>query len=145
MPSSRIEKKRQNVDNTYVLDSYALLAHLEGGDGGEKVAEILKKAQTGKHALYMSVINLGEVYYITMRERGADKAEEVLVLIEQLPIKIVEVDRDLTKEAAKLKAKHPVAYADCFASALAIKKNIKLITGDPEFKKLEKEVKIMWI
>jgi len=51
----------------------------------------------------------------------------------------------LTIEAAKLKAKYPVAYADCFAAALALKKNIKLVTGDPEFKKLERDVRIEWI
>ncbi len=133
------------MDNAYVLDSFALLAHLEGEVRGEKVTEILKKAREGKGSLYISVINLGEVYYITTRERGSEKANEVLMLIEQLPIKIVDVDRDLTISAAKLKAQHSVAYADCFASALAMKKNIKLITGDPEFKKFEKEVKIIWI
>lgn len=133
------------MDNAYVIDSFALLAHLEGEERGEKVTEILKKAQTGKVSLYISVINLGEVYYITMRERGSEKADEVLMLTEQLPIKIVDVDRDLTISAAKLKAQHPVAYADCFASALAVGKNIKIITGDPEFKKFEKEVKILWI
>lgn len=145
MPFLEIERKRQNVDNAYVLDSFALLAHLEGENRGEKVTEILKRAHSGKVILYLSVINLGEVYYITMKERGNEKAEEAIMLIGQLPIKIVDADKDLTIEAAKLKAKYPVAYADCFASALAIKKNIRLITGDPEFKRLEKEVKIVWI
>ncbi len=133
------------MDNTCVLDSYALLAHLEGEGSGERVTEMLKKAGIAKQTLYMSVINLGEAYYIITRERGSDRAEEVLMLIEQLPIRVVEADRDLTIEAAKLKAKHPVAYADCFAAALAIKKNLRLVTGDPEFKKLEKDVKILWI
>jgi len=128
-----------------VFDSFALLAHLEGEDRGDRVTQMLKKAQSGKFAVYMSVINLGEIYYITRRERGHDKAEEVLMLVEQLPVKIVEADRDLTIEAAKLKAKYPVAYADCFAAALSIKKNIKLVTGDPEFKKLESDVRLDWI
>lgn len=59
----------------------------------------------------------------------------------QMPIKIVGIDKYSTLEAAKLKAKYPVAYADCFASVLAISKNIRVVTGDPEFRKLEKEVK----
>jgi len=133
------------VDNAYVLDSFALLAHLGGEERGRKVTELLKKAHSEKIALFMSVINLGEVYYISARERGHEKAEEALILIEQLSVKIVDADTSLAIEAAKLKARYPVAYADCFASALALQKHVKLVTGDPEFKKLEKEVKILWI
>lgn len=93
----------------------------------------------------MSVINLGEVYYITLRERGSEKAEEILLLIKQLPIKIINVDFDITVSAAKLKAKHLIAYADCFAAALAKSKGISLVTGDPEFKRLGDEIKIIWL
>jgi predicted nucleic acid-binding protein len=49
------------------------------------------------------------------------------------------------ERASKLKAKYPVAYADCFAASLAIAKDATVITGDPEFVKMEKEVKIEWI
>lgn len=133
------------MDNAYVIDSFALLAHLEEEARGQKVTDMLKNALTGKVSLHMSVINLGEVYYITMRERGIEKADEVLTLIEQLPIKFADPDRELTIKAAKLKAKYPVAYADCFAAALAVKKDMKLVTGDPEFKKLEKVMKLFWI
>jgi ribonuclease VapC len=38
-----------------------------------------------------------------------------------------------------------MSYADCFAAALAIKKKCELITGDKEFKQVEKEIKIRWI
>ena len=36
-----------------------------------------------------------------------------------------------------------MAYADCFAAALAKLKNAELLTGDPEFKQVEKEIKIV--
>ncbi len=35
--------------------------------------------------------------------------------------------------------------ADAFAAALAKIKNAELVTGDPEFKTLEKEIKINWL
>lgn len=133
------------MDDVYVLDSFALLAHLEGETRGKKVTDMLIKAKSGKISLYMSLINLGEVYYIIMRERGAATADEIILLIEQLPINIMPVDREMVFEASKLKAKYPVAFADCFACALAIRKNAKVITGDPEFKKLIKDVDIFWI
>jgi predicted nucleic acid-binding protein len=134
------------VAKEYVLDSFALIAHLENEKRGAFVSVILKEAQDSEDiTLYMSAINLGEVYYITMRERGEEKAEEVLSLIKLLPIQILVPDMDLTLKAAKLKAKYSAAYADCFAASLAIEKDVPVITGDPEFKNMEKEVKVEWI
>jgi len=40
---------------------------------------------------------------------------------------------------------HKMSYPDCSAAALAKKKKCELVTGDNEFKQVEKEVKIRWI
>jgi ribonuclease VapC len=133
------------VDSAYVLDSYALLAHFEDEEGGVEVRKILKAAQAGKTKLFLSVINFGEIYYNTFRERGRDKAEEVRFMTEQLPIIVVIADTDITMEAARLKGAHAVAYADCFAAALGIRKKAKVVTGDPEFKKFGTSVAVAWI
>ncbi len=133
------------MDSAYVLDSYALLAHFEDEAGGEKVRSILKSARDGKTKLYLSVINFGEIYYNTYRERGIEKAREIKFIIEQLPITIIDADKPITIEAAKLKALYAVPYADCFAAALGIMKKCKVVTGDPEFKKTAKDVKVEWI
>ena len=138
--------ENENKGIEYVLDSFAFLAHLENEERGVEVTNILKDAWESQDIiLYASVINIGEVYYITMRERGVEKAEEVFSLIKRLPIQIIEADIDLTLKASKLKAKYPVAYADCFAASLAIEKDASVITGDPEFMKMEEEVKVKWI
>lgn len=133
------------MDSSYILDSYALIAHFEDESGGEKVRKILKAAQAGETKLYLSVINLGEIFYNTMRERGINKANETKFIIEQLPVSIVDADKAITIEAAKLKARHSIAFADCFAAALGILKKAKVVTGDLEFKKLEKDVGIEWL
>lgn len=137
--------RRRSVDRAYVLDSYALMAHLEDEAGGEAVRKILRAASAGKTQLFLSVINLGELYSTTLRERNQEKAEEALFLIEQLPIDLVAADLQMTLEAARLKAVYPVAYADCFAAALGIRKNAKVVTGDPEFRKFEGILSIEWI
>ncbi len=137
--------RRQSVDSAYVLDSYALLAHFEDEVGGEHVRKLLKAAQAGKTKLFLSVINLGELYYNTLRERGREQADEAWFVTEQLPITIVDADRDLAREAAGLKGAHSVAYADCFAAALGVRKKAKVVTGDPEFKKFREPVSIEWI
>jgi ribonuclease VapC len=133
------------MDSAYVLDSYAMIAHFEDEAGGEKVRKVLKAAHAGKTKLYMSVINFGEIYYNTYRERGREKADEAVFMIEQLPVTIVNADMEITIEAAGLKSVHPVAYADCFAAALGIRKKAKVITGDPEFKRFGEAVKVEWL
>jgi len=133
------------MDSSYILDSYAFFAHFEDEAGGEKVRAMLKSAREGETKLYLSVINFGEIYYNTYRERGIEKAREIRFIIEQLPVIIVDADKALTLEAARLKALYPVAYADCFAAALGVVKKCKVVTGDPEFRKMAKEVKTEWI
>jgi ribonuclease VapC len=47
--------------------------------------------------------------------------------------------------AARLKASYPISLADAFAAALAKIHNAELVTGDREFKLLERELKITWL
>jgi uncharacterized protein len=133
------------VDSAYVLDSFALLAHFGDEEGGARVRALLKAAQEGKTRLFLSVVNFGEIYYTTCRERGSKAAEEIRFILAQLPIQIVEADAETTLEAARLKAMHSVAYADCFAAALGLLNKAKVVTGDPEFKKFGSAVPVEWI
>ena len=128
-----------------ILDSFALLAYLGGEVGEQRVKEILHDASNGEIRALMSLINLGEVVYITERERGLAKAQEVLALVEQLPIEILPVDHQTALAAAHIKAQYPVAYADAFAIAAAQENEGSLITGDPEFEIVKDIVQIEWI
>jgi ribonuclease VapC len=129
----------------YVLDSYAMIAYFEDEPGADRVAQILRQLIQGKAKGYMSVVNWGEVYYNTMREEGVAEAEKVILQLDKFPIQVVEVNRDFAYEAAKLKGKYRIAYADCFAAALSLKLNASLVTGDSEFKKLKERISIQWI
>jgi ribonuclease VapC len=128
-----------------VLDSYSLLAYIEGEAGAETMIEIFRVARDSGRSLFLSVVNWGEVYYITMREAGRERADEVAHLISTLPIQIVPADLDLTRQAAELKSKHRMSYADCFAAALARQRKAELVTGDRDFRQVEREVKILWL
>ena len=132
---------------TKVLDGWALIAFLEDEPAAEQVEKLLAQAAAEKHKLLLSVVNWGEIYYNTMREVSQEAAEQTTREIAALPIDIVGVSDDLhlAKQAAIYKATHKMAYADCFAAALAKIKNCELLTGDPEFKSLEKEIKINWL
>jgi len=128
-----------------VLDSYSLLAYIEGEAGAEQMIEIFRVARDSGRSLFLSVVNWGEVYYITMREAGHERADEVAHLISTLPIQVVPADLDLTRQAAELKSKHRMSYADCFAAALARQRKAELVTGDRDFRQVEGEVKILWL
>ena len=128
-----------------VLDSYALIAYFEGEAGAEKVKELLRQGESGKTALLMSIVNWCEVYYIQYRLRGKHRADETVLIMDQLPITFVNVDRTIAHQAAKLKARYAVAFGDCFAAALAIINQSRVLTGDPQFKRLAKEVDIDWL
>jgi len=129
----------------YVLDSYALLAHLEGEPGGKRVKAILDQAGHGQAQVYLSVINFGEAVYITERERGLTSAQRMIASVDQLPIAVIDADRALTLAAAHLKADHPIAYADAFSAALALDKDAVLVTGDPELHCLDPLLPIDWL
>ena len=132
---------------TKILDSWALMALFNNEPAADAVEKILEQATADRHKLLMSVVNWGEIYYNTMREVSEEAAEQQAQDIAALPIDIVGVsdDLELVREAAKLKATKKMAYADCFAAALAKLKNAEVVTGDPEFKQVEKEVKINWL
>ncbi len=133
------------MDSAYVLDSFALLAHFEDEHGADRVRALLRSAQVGKTKLFLSVVNFGEIYYSTLRERGSKAAEDARFMLAQFPIEVIDADMEITLEAAKLKAVHPVAYADCFAAALAMREKAKVVTGDPEFRKFSGTVSVDWI
>ena len=126
-----------------VLDSYALLAYLKKEDKHEKVKNLLGSKGL---VLFMNEINLGECFYILARERGMDQADYfVHTILPNLPLVRRSNTFEDVVEAAKIKAAHALSYADCFAIQTSLKENAPIVTGDPEFKKVEKLVKIDWL
>jgi predicted nucleic acid-binding protein len=130
-----------------VLDSWALIAFFEDEPAANDVEKLLNQAAAEKYQLLMSAVNWGEVYYSTMRAVSQDAAEQKAREIAALPIDIIGVSDDLAlvRQAAIFKAKYKMAYADCFAAALAKLRNAEVVTGDPEFKQVEAEVKVAWL
>lgn len=131
-----------------VLDSWALLAFFKDEPAASAVEELIHKASAEKVRLYLSVVNWGEVFYGMWRAGGANGekiTESAVEDLSRLPIELVNVDLAQTRQAAIYKATHKMSYADAFAAALTKAKKATLITGDPEFKSLEKEIKINWM
>jgi len=53
--------------------------------------------------------------------------------------------RQDSAKAAFIKWQTPIAFANCFAAATAITYQAELVTGDPEFEKLDVEISICWL
>jgi uncharacterized protein len=134
--------------NSFVLDSFALIGYLENEVFSARIEKLLKQARQGEIQIYLHALHLGEVYYIILREQGQNIAELAYARIKAFPLRYIDIiDEDLLRTAARLKANYPISYADSFAASLAIIHNSYLLTGDPEFKKLEKKetISIEWL
>jgi predicted nucleic acid-binding protein len=130
-----------------VLDSWMLLAWLKDqAPGAAKMDELWHAAATRKVELSASMVNIGEVFYLTARNKGLDAAEELLEHLHTRPLQFVSASDRLVIEAARLKAAYPISYADAFAAATATRARCPLVTGDPEFRSLEKDgvIRLHW-
>jgi predicted nucleic acid-binding protein len=133
------------VKKQRLLDSFALMAFLGKESGFETVRALLREAEASGEPALMNEINVGEVYYLTAKERSLGKADEFLHLLETLPIRVLGNTFPQVLEAARLKAQLPVSYADAFALSTAIREEATLVTGDPEFRAIGSLVEIQWI
>jgi predicted nucleic acid-binding protein len=129
----------------YVLDSYALLALLQDEPGAQEVEDLIVSDDT---EVAVSVINLGEVFYILARKVGTEAAHAFERRVKDTP-KIVVADASCQRvlNAATLKSGGGLSFADCFGASLSLELDATLVTGDSEFEKLEETagLKVMWL
>jgi predicted nucleic acid-binding protein len=114
------------------LDSWALLAWL---DGDEPAAGAVQDAFDAGRP-WMSWLNVGEVAYQVERRHGAEEAALVIRRL-RAAVALDDVTAERVLEAAHIKARHPIAFADCFAAATAAARDATLFTGDPELPERE--------
>jgi ribonuclease VapC len=129
----------------FIFDSHALLKFFQKEKGYEKVTQLLEEIRKTGTTKYINAINLGEIVYSIKKEFGDQKKFEVLANIERLKFTVLPVSNNLIFQAAEYKAQYAISYADCFALASAVEQKAILVTGDPEFRKVEHLVEIVWI
>ena len=129
----------------YVLDSYAVLSLLFGEAASVEVMAILSGAEKGKNEVFIHWNNLAEIYYIIRKQESQKRALDAISLVKALPIQFIEFDEMLWLKAAELKGTHPISFCDAFAAATADVTDAIIVTGDPEFKKLQDQFSIHWL
>ncbi len=133
------------MNESYVLDANALIDFIESGPGMRKVDELLHAAAVEQTDIFVSVMNLGEVFYWLWIKRSEELARQTIGGFSHLPIQIVPVDLPLAIKAGELKALHKIPYVDCIAAALALQHRATLVTSDRDFEKLGRRFPVLWI
>ena len=128
-----------------VLDSFAVLAFLFKEAGHEKVLSLLDTALEEDEVVYMTAPNWAEVRYIVERKKGIEEWKNSRTSLLALPIEILPADQAMAELAGEIKAAKKMSLADCFTAALTKDLKAELYTGDPEFREVEKDVKIVWL
>jgi len=125
------------VTDVFVLDAWALLAFLQGEEpAASRVKSLLQEARNEKVILYVSILNLGEVYYRIGKTRGQSEADALMEELQLLPLTILPASNEAVMSAAQLKIKCPISYADAFATSATLQHSATLLTGDPELLEL---------
>jgi len=115
----------------YILDACALLAFLNDEEGAEKIEDLLNQSAVSDVSVSMSIINLFEVYYSELRDKGAEIAQIVLDMVQHYSIKIIDtISEQVFREAARMKAAHKMSIADCIGLATAIELSGQFVSSD---------------
>jgi ribonuclease VapC len=130
MMSCRIEKH-------LVLDISAVLALIEDEAGADRVEHLLRSDQ----ALVPWPV-LMETYNITQREQGQADADRRYAMLKRAADILWEIDEPVLLTAARLKAQHPISFADALIAAYAVRRDATLVHKDPEYAVLEGTVKL---
>jgi predicted nucleic acid-binding protein len=123
----------------FVVDSWPVLEYVYGHEPAYTLfLERLEAAQRLEIRLCISRINYGEIVYnFQGKRRRGEIPADINLDISEFPWEVISVDDALVDEAAELKSLYAVSYADCVAAALARRYNAPVMTGDPDFLKLQ--------
>lgn len=69
-----------------VLDTWAVLAYLDGEPAAQRVRQVLRQARRNDVEVLFSLINYGECLYVIEREQGVRQALRAVGVIDQLSV-----------------------------------------------------------
>ena len=132
----------------YILDACALIAFLNDENEADAVADLFERAERGADRLFMSSVQVLEVYYDRIYIRDIEYADTFLDSLHTSPITILpEITRAIIREAGRFKTSYSMSLADSIAVATAKSLGMVLVTKDPELKAAveAKEFSVLWL
>lgn len=128
-----------------IYDSLAILKLFQKERHYEKVARLLKEDLKSKESPLLQIINFGEVIYRTKKDFGEEAKIRAIRSVIRLGFRIISASDSLVYAAAELKGSYSISYADAFLLATALREKAIIVTGDPEFKKVESLCHMEWV
>jgi len=109
-----------------------MVALVNGEEGAEAVDNLFQQAVKGEVKLYMSIINLLEVYYGFIGDIGIAKTQEIMKVIDETPLVIINtISQQAYHEAARIKGtRHKLSLADSVGIATAAELDGIFVTSD---------------
>jgi predicted nucleic acid-binding protein len=135
------------LGEVFVLDSWIFLERALKGIRVQRLDVLIERAAASQATLLLNEMNLGEIFYMISKQKGEAVAETAVRSIMKLPIAVVPVLSGDVMNAAKLKAGTTLSYADCFCAVLALRFGATVVTGDPDFLKLQQSglLRVDWV
>ncbi|MBI5554294.1 MAG: PIN domain-containing protein [Elusimicrobia bacterium] len=127
----------------YLLDTSAIFVYTKSEEGSNKIEYLLSLGEKGTHTIYLSLISLMEIYYITWQSKNESLAKELIALVKALPLQLVELNEKIVLAAGRIKANHRLSVADAIIAATAIEKDAVLVHKDPEFESISEYIEIL--
>jgi ribonuclease VapC len=125
------------------LDTSAIFALTDNGDGVDVVEGFLDRAKKGQTSLHISAMTAMEVYYVSSEESGEEEANRLLLLVRALPVTELPLEDALVLPAARFKARYKISVADAWIAATAAVHDLILVHKDPEFDRLKEGLSLL--
>lgn len=125
----------------YVADTVAIVRHFSSGRVGKGASAILQDADKGKHTIWVSVVSLAEILYLSEKRRISVNLKQARKLIEDSDnFRIVDLSADIVEVAGGIKG---LEIFDRLIVGTAKSLGFPLLTSDAEI--MEKGgVEVVW-
>ncbi len=128
-----------------LLDAYGLLLFLQKEGPYQIIKTRFRDAQDNGNPILINEMSVGEIFHVTANVHSIEKAEAFLPLLEVLPLETISNNLESILQAARIKAQYALGYISALVTVTAERENAVLLTGDPEFHKVEEVIDIQWL
>jgi predicted nucleic acid-binding protein len=130
----------------FVLDSCAMLRHIDDEAGADRMDAILHMALLGDAEVQIPAVQWGEIAGIQRKRFGALEQERTLQRLLQINIHVIPATAERAVHAAEIKEDRKLPYADAFAIELAMDSpDHVLVTADYDFKAVDDLARIEFL
>jgi predicted nucleic acid-binding protein len=128
------------------LDTAVFIYHLEGHPKYLSLTRsVLRAVQSGVCQGVVSTVTIMELTVHPWRVNRADVARQYEMLLANFPnLKLIDVNRDVARRAAQLRARYNLRPADALQVATALLNHATLwVSNDKKLKRLEPEIAVI--